>query len=311
MTYSTESLMSFVTAMRTDMMIWPQLPPFRQPMPSGRPSRSFVFAVFVSTAIHALFAYLLCVVVTDRTTVDGPAPPSFDTPLIVSLVSLPTPTIASHDGLDRGVVSAEPHTDPVDQNSQSSPERSHSNEHKSEGESVEISNGQGVPEAEAPVGKSPAADATSSIKLEAADNIAREVARIPEFDAELVLTSKGQGVMEPEIPANKSLTTDTTPSLDLEAVYSMAREVGRMSMTEFELQDLRFKSIALYEKNHSSLDCPSAFVGGAFALPFFLKELITGNGYKWFIQPDQEILKDQYRQKFHSNLIEDLIIDPY
>lgn len=292
-----------LSAVRADVKMWPQLLPFRQPISIEHPSRFFVVAIFISMAIHAFLVYLLCFVVADRTAI-GPTAPSIGTPLIVSLVSLPATTTASHDGLDREVVSAEPHTDPVVKNAQFSPERSRSIERKSESESVMISNDQGVPGAEAPVAKSPAADATPSTKLEAAGHIAREVIRIPEFEAGLVLTSKGQGGLGPEAPEGKFLATGTTPSIDLEA--AIAREVERMSMTEFELQDFRSKSIALYQKNHLSPDCPSAFAGGGLiALPFFLKDIITGNGYKWFIQEDLERQKDtQERVEFMSDLMD-------
>jgi hypothetical protein len=171
-----------------------------------------------------------------------------------------------------------------------------------------ISKDQGVPGSEAPADKSLTIGATPSINLEAAYRITQEIVRIPEFEAEIVLTSKGQGISGPEAPAGKSLATGTTPSIDLEAAYRIAWEAGRISMTEFELQDLRFKSIALYEKNHP--DGPSFAGGGLIAVPFFLKDVITGNGYKWFMQEDQERLKDQERLDFMSNLIDDLIFKP-
>ena len=75
--------------------------------------------------------------------------PSIGTPMIVSLVSLPTLATASHDGLDREAVSAMPQAQPA-QRSQSSPERSPIAERKAEVESVVTSKSQGVPGSEAP-----------------------------------------------------------------------------------------------------------------------------------------------------------------
>ena len=318
MTYSSNSSDRSISAVRADVKIWPQLLPFRQPMSAGHPSRFFVVAVFVSMALHAFLTYLLCVVVADRTAVAGPAAPSIGTVLNVSLVSLPTPTTASRDGLDREVVSAVPPADPPAQHFQSLPERSHSSERKFEAESVMISKDQGVPGYEAPAGKSLVTDTTPSIDLEAAYHSVREVVRIPEFEAEIVLTSKGQGVSGPEAPAGKSLATGTTSSIDWEAAHSIARETGRMSMTEFEVQDLRFKSRALYLKNHLGITraprphCSTAYANsGLFAIPFLLKDTITDSGCTWDRQENRERQmdlgrqKDQERREFMSDLVND------
>lgn len=286
-----------ISAVRADVRSWPQLPPFKQKMSANHPS--FVGAGFVSMVIHAFIAYLLCVVVADRTAVVGPKAPSIDAPFVVSLVSLPKTAAAPHDGLvDSETVSAVPSDPGAQYDAQSSPEHSRSIERKPGSESVMIS--KGAPGAEAPVGKSPAVDATPSIKLEAAGHIAREVVRIPEFEDGLVLASKGQRVMGPEAPEGKLLAAGTTPSTDLEA--AIAREVERMSMTEFELQDLRSKSIALYQKNHP--DVPSFAGGGLISIPFFLVDIITGNGYKWFKREALERQKDQERVEFMSDLMD-------
>jgi hypothetical protein len=171
MTYSTDSLERFVTAVRIDLKTWPKLLPFRQPMPAGRPSRDFVVAFFLSVVFHVVFlALLLWIVATDRIAVE-PTAPSIGTPLIVSLYTLAT---TSHDGLDREAVSVVPHTGQPTQRSQSSPERSRSAERKSEAETVVTSIGQGVPDSEAPEGKSLATNATPSFDLEAVYRIARE-----------------------------------------------------------------------------------------------------------------------------------------
>jgi hypothetical protein len=171
-----------------------------------------------------------------------------------------------------------------------------------------ISKVQGRAGAEAPVDKSPAANTNQSIKLEAAGQIAREVVMIPEFEAGINLASKGQVRMEPEAPAGEALATGTTPSIDLEAAYRTTEEVGRTSMTEFEIQDLSFKTIALYQKNHP--DGPSFAGGGLLSAPFFLKDVIIGNGYKWLMQETPERQKDtQERIELMSDLMWDLAFD--
>ncbi len=278
MTYSSNSSDCFSSAVRADVKIRPQLLPFRQQMSAEHPSKFFV-AIFFSMAIHVFLAYLLCVVVTDRTAVIGPVAPSIGAPLIVSLVSLPTPPTASHDGLDREVVSVVPNADPPAQHIQSLPERSRSIERKSEAESVMI--------------------------------------------------SKDQGVPGPEAPAGESFATDAATSIDVGAACSIAREVGRASMTEFELQDLRFKSRALYLKNRLGItkasrpDCRTAYANaGLLAIPFLLKDTITNGGCTWDRQEDRVRQvdrerqvdlgrqKDQERLEFMSDLMNDLIIEP-
>jgi len=271
-------------------------------MPAEHPSRFFVFAVFVSMAIHAFLAYLLCVVVAGSTAVFGPTAPAIVKPLIVSLVSAPAPTTASHEGLEREAAPAEPRSAPSAQSSQSPPEPSRSTERESEAEPVVASKDQEVPGAETPAGTSPATDATPTIDVEAAGHIARTVVMIPEFEADLVLTSKGQGGMGPGTPAGKSPAAGTTPSIGLKA--AIAREVERMSMTEFELQYLKSNLIAVYQKNHP--DGPSFAGGGLLAAPFFLKDIITGNGSNWFKIEDVERQKDQERVEFMSNLMDNM-----
>jgi len=241
----------------------------------------------------------------------------------VSLVSLPTPAIASHDGLDREVVSAEPHPDPVTQKSESSPERSRGTDRKAEAEPAVISKGQKAPLSEAHKSKSFPADATPSINSETAGSIVLEAGRLPKPEAESVVTPESQRGPGSEAREDKSLPTDATPSFDLEAAYSIAREVGRTSMSESEVQSLRFKSRALYLKNHLGItraqrkSYRTAYVDrGLLAIPYLLMDLLTDSGCEWERQEDWEIQedlekqKDRYRQKFHSNLIEDLIIDP-
>jgi hypothetical protein len=110
--------------------------------------------------------------------------------------------------------------------------------------------------------------------------------------------------MGPEAPVGNFIATGTNRSIYLEA--AIAGEAGRMPMTEFELQDIRSKSIALYQKNHLTPDYPSVFAGGGLlALPFFLKDLITGNGGNWFMQQeDEERQKDQERVEFMLDLLD-------
>lgn len=284
MTNSTGSLERFVNAVRTDLKTWSQLLPFRQSMHADRPSRDFLVAVFVSLVIHAFLAHLLWVVVSGRTAVE-PAAPTIDTPLILSLSTF---TTTSHDGMDLEVVPAVPHTDPPAQRSQSSPEPSHSAERKSETETVVTSKDQGIPDSEIPEGKSLLTDATLSFNPEAFYRMDPKFERMPEFKAETVVTSIGQGVPDSEAPEGKSLATYLTPSFGLEAFYRVDPEFARMS--EFEFQYLRRKRRMLYLRNYIietrasyGGDCRTAYAGlMLLAIPFLIKDAITGNGCKWY-----------------------------
>ena len=288
-------------------------------MPAGRPSQYFVVAVFVSMVMHA---FLLWVVATVRTAVE-PTALSIGTPMIVSLVSLSTLATASHDGLGREAVSAEPDTGPPAQRSQSSPERYRSAERKVEAESVVTSKGQGVPDSEAPEDKSLATDATPSIDLEAAYSIAREVGRMPESEAETVVSAKNQGGPGSEAPEGKSFATGAPPPIDLEAAFRIAREVGREweSMSALTTQSPRFTSRELYLKNHLGVtrapppDCNTAYAGmGFIAIPLLLKDAITGSGCEWKRQADRE--REGAREKksgkeVHSDLTNKLIFGEF
>jgi hypothetical protein len=146
---------------------------------------------------------------------------------------------------------------------------------------------------------------------------------IPQFEAGIVLPPGDRGFSGPEAPPGNSLSNGTTPSIDLEAAYSIAREVGRESMTEFELQDLRFKARELSLKSRLGItkepcrDCRTAYAGiGLLGIPFLLKDTITNSGCTWNsleirereidLGRDKEIEKREYI----SNLINNLITDP-
>jgi hypothetical protein len=286
MTNSTDSLERFVTAVRTDLKTWSQLLPFRQSMPAERPSRDFVVAVFVSLVIHAFLAHLLWVMISGCTAVE-PTAPTIDTPLILSLSTF---TTTSHEGMDLEVVPAVPHTEPPAQRSQSSPEPSRSAEHKSEAETDVTSKDQGIPGSEVPEGKYLLTDATLSFDLEAFYSMDPEFERMSEFKAGTVVISKGQGVPDSEAPEGKSLASYLAPSFGLEAFYRVDPEFIRMS--EFEFQYLRRKRIMLYLRNYiietrasHGGDCRTVYAGSGLmllAIPFLIKDAITGNGCKWY-----------------------------
>lgn len=315
-----------ISTVSADVSILSHLLPFRQPLSAHPPS--FVIACFVSMVIHAFLVYLLVVVVTDRTASIGPAP-SIKPPLLVSLVSLPTPTTTSQEGLDREAVPEEPHADLPAQQFQALPDRAPNIERSSEPEPVLLSKNQEIPAVEAPEEKYPAADVPLSFDVKTADHISPDIVSIPEFEAGIVLTQKNQIFIGPETPAGKSFTTGISPSLDLNAANRIAEEIGRASMTEFEFQDLR----EVYLMNRLGIiktpcpDCVTAYadtesevqslrLNGLLAIPFLLKDLITDSGYTWYSQEriarqmDLGRLKDQERREFMSNIMNELTFDP-
>ena len=250
---------------------------------SERPTQYFVVAVFVSLVIHMSFACLLWVVVSGRIAVE-PETSTIETHLIVSLNTF---TTASHNGMDLEVVPDVPHTEPPAQRSQSPPERSRSAGHKSETETVVTSKDKGVPDLEAPDDKSLEAYSTLSFDLDTVYRMTWEFEKMPEFKAETVEIWKGQGTPGSEAPGNKSLAAYLTPSYNLEDYYHMKREFERMSESEY--QYIMFKSRKLNINNYiveynrdPRLDCRTAYAGaGLFAIPFLIKDAITGNGCKW------------------------------
>ncbi len=294
MTYSTDSLKRFVTNVRTELKIWLQLLSFRPPMPAERQSRDIVVAFFLSVVIHSFLAYLLWVVIIDRTAVE-PSAPAIDTPLILSLSTF---TTASHDEMDREAVPTASHSEPHAQHSQYSPERSRSAEHMSEDETFVTSKRQVIPGLKAQEEKFPAVNATSTLNLEAASPMVQEFEtmpefesipefeRMPEFKTETVVKLKAQGILGAEFPGDKSLADYLAPSFGLEAVYRFEREFGRVS--ESEAQNRRIKSGMLYVEKYKAEvralnnDCGTVYAkNGLFAIPKLIMDAITGNGCKW------------------------------
>ncbi len=267
MTYPTDSLESFVTAVHNYLKTRPPLVPSRQPMPAGSPWRYFVVPVFVSVLVHAFLVFQLWLSITDRTSVEREAS-AIDTPLILSLSSIPTD---SHDGMDFEVVPAAPHTAPIA-------------ERKSEAETVVTPKVQGAWGSEAQEDKSPETAPSPSFELEAANRMAWDFGIIPEFETETVATSKVQGSPGAEAPEGKYPATGEIPSIDLEAVYRIAREGSWMS--EFEVESQRIEWRIHYIKKHKSLlppDCRTAYAGlGLLAIPLLIKDTITDSGCRWY-----------------------------
>lgn len=305
MTYTRDSIARLVTTAHTDLATWPQLPSFRQPMPSGRLPRYFVTAVFVSVAIHALLLW----VVAANHTVEGPAAPSIGKPLNVSFVSSSSLDTASRDELDHEASTPVPKTEPAAQYAESPPEHSDSAAPKAESEPVEIPKEQEVQNSETPEDRSSATDAIPQVDPEDTNHIAQEVGRvyIPGLEAEPVMTSKDQGV-----PGSGVSGGSAGPSIDLEDAYRIAREIGRTSIPEYELQELRFASRRRYLKNRLGIvirepkplpDCRTAYSGmGFLGLPFLLKSTITDTGCTWEKKADRERPEDQKRQKDQERL---------
>jgi hypothetical protein len=219
-----------MTAVRTDLMIWPQLLPFRQPMFARSKSRDFVVPFLVSVVIHAFLVFLLGVVDTDRTAFE-PTAPSIDTHMIVSLTTFDT---ASQNELDREAVSVVPNTGPPAQRSQFSPERSRSAERKAEAESIVESIDLGIPGLEVPDDKSLATHEIPSIDLEAISRIDLELGGTSELEFKTVVTSIDLGLPDLEVPDGNSLATDEIPSIDLEAIPRIDLEFGGTSELEFK-----------------------------------------------------------------------------
>lgn len=323
MASSTDPLERFETAVRTDLMTWPQLPAFRHSMAPGRPSRHFMAAVSVSVIMHAFLTFLLWGGAADRREVD-PAVPSIGKPLTVTLVSLPTPDKASHALLERETVSSVPHTDPPAQRSEPSPEHAPDTEPKSEVEPDMTSKDKVTPDSKAFEVKTIVADATPSVDPEAVHSISQEIGRTPESEAGAIVIPESLGIRGSEVSRGKFPATGAAPSIDLEAAYSLAREVGRMSVPDFEVQRLRFESRALYLKNHLGItmapppsDCRTAYAGmGYFAIPFLLKDTITDSGCTWQKnvrreeQRKPERQKEQERLKFFTDIINELTFTP-
>lgn len=291
-----------MTAVRTDLMTWPQLPPFRQPRLPRFPSRDFVVPFFVSVVIHAYLVFLLGVMDTDRTAFE-PTAPSIDTHLTVSLTTLDT---ASQNELDREAVSEVPDTGPP-------AERSRSAERKAKAETVAALKGIGIPGLEAPDVKPLATDATPLIDLETISRIDWEFGRTSELEFETFVTSIDLGIPGLEALDDKFLATDATPSIDLEAISRIAREgtwmhrialegtwmhcIERegawapcieqggtwMSKSEVLLQSYEY-SMLIIKKNRALLppDCRTAYAGmGILGIPFLIRDAITGDGCKW------------------------------
>lgn len=295
MTNSKDQLECLVSAVGTDLKIWPRFPYFRQPTPAEHLSQDFVVAFFLSVVIHAFLACILWTVVSNRTAVES-AVPTIDTPLIISLSAF---TTASHDGMVLEEVSAVPHTAPPAQRSQSSPEHSRSGELKAEDETVVTSKSQVIPGSEAQEDKSPATNATSTFNPEVAYPMAQEFGRMPEFEsipefermpdfkAETFVTWISKGVPGSEATGGKPLTACLNQLFGLEAVSCMERNFGRMP--ESEAQDLIVKSRMLCIKNYiaeyraSFRDCRNAYThNGLYAIPKFIRDAITDNGCKWY-----------------------------
>ena len=304
MAYSTDSSGCSMTATYTELSAWPQMPPFKQPMPGGRSPRHFSIAVFVSVVLHAILAFLLWVTVTDHMIVE-PAPPSIDKPLIVTLVSSSKLAVDPYEVRDRKPESAAPQTSPPDQSTQPSPEQ------KVKTETVMASKDQGIPNSEIRKDKSLINDTAPSVDLEDTHRIAREDGKLSMsvIDAASVMSPK-----DLEFPGLKALDgeflgTGGTPSFSLEASYGIAREVGRMSMSAYEVQESRFKTRKLYLKNHLGIVlkplpyCGTVYSGmGYLAIPFFLKNAITKSDCTWEKSAVLEKQKEAERQKDEERL---------
>jgi hypothetical protein len=298
-----------MTAVRTDLMIWPQLLPFRQPMFARSKSRDFVVPFLVSVVIHAFLVFLLGVVDTDRTAFE-PTAPSIDTHMIVSLTTFDT---ASQNELDREAVSVVPNTGPPAQRSQFSPERSRSAEGKAEAESIVESIDLGIPGLEVPDDKSLATHEIPSIDLEAISRIDLELGGTSELEFKTVVTSIDLGLPDLEVPDGNSLATDEIPLIDPEAISRtdlegtlmhrialegtwmhcieregswaacIDREGTLMSKSEVLMQNYAH-SMLIIKRNRALLppDCRIAYANmGQLGIFFIIRDAITGDGCKW------------------------------
>jgi hypothetical protein len=225
----------------------PQLLSFSQPMPSGHSSREIVVAFSISVIIHLFAALLLWVVAIDRISVE-PASPSIDTPLIVSLTSLPS---TSHDGFDS----------------------------KSEAEIVVKSIAPEVPATKTPEVNPSATDPTSSFNMDALYRMEWNFGKIPEFQTEAVDEILIQGVHGSEAPGGNSLADYLTPSHGLESVKRFEQVFGEISESELQRKKIEWR-VDYIKKYEASLppDCSTYYgSGGLLAIPIIIKDVITHN----------------------------------
>jgi hypothetical protein len=228
----------------------PQLLSFSQPIPSGHSSRDIVIAISISVIIHLFAALLLWVVAIDRLSVE-PASPSIDTPLIVSLATLPS---HSHDGLDSKV-----ETETVV---------------KSIAPEVTVTK---TPEVN-PSNPS-ATETTSTFTLDALNRMEWDFGKIPEFKAEAVDEIINQGVQGSEAPEGNSLAHYLTPSYGLEAVNRFEQMFGEISESELQRKKIEWR-VDYIKKYKASLppDCSTYYgSGGLLAIPIIIKDVITHN----------------------------------
>jgi hypothetical protein len=291
-----------MTAVSTDLMTWPPLLPFRQPMLARLPSRDFVVPFLVSVVIHAFLVFLFGVVDTDRTAFE-PTAPSIDTHMIVSLTMFDT---ASQNELDREAVSVVPNTSPP-------AERSHSAERKAEAESIVASKGLGIPGLEVPDDKSLATYEIPLLDPEAISLIDWEFGGTSELEFETIVTSIDLGIPGLEVPDGNSLATDANPLIDPEAISRIAlegtwmhcialedtwmhcieregawapcieREGTWMAKSEVLMQNYEY-SMHIIKRNRALLppDCRTAYANmGQLGIFFIIRDAITGNGCKW------------------------------
>lgn len=221
--------------------------PLSQQVSVEHPSRGLFFAFSISVLIHVLFALLLWNVTADRIAVE-PAFAPIDTPLIVSLTTLP---YSSHDNPDN----------------------------KAETDTIVKAITSGAPAIKTPGDNPPATNTTSTFNLDALNRVEWSFGNIPELKAEAVDVILNQGTQGSGAPSNKSFAHYLTPSYGLDAANRFDQVFGEFSEAELQRKKIEWR-VDYIKKYKASLppDCATYYgSGGLLAIPIIIKDVITHN----------------------------------